>query len=261
MKIIGFSQLRNELSNGNLLNWLRCMDMCEYIYIFDQNSDDGSQEAYKQNDKCVVIESPVNNFIHENTCKAVLLNKLLLEHPDADWIFWMDGDYLLDGRYLKDDFKLFYEICENAAEQEIDGIAFGHYNLWRSDIHYRVDDEYHSSHDSGRVSLWRNNKKLSINTYPGLHKSPVPMGIETVARVDCNLVHRGFATDYQIISKYDNYKSFGQTGWALERILDEETLETEVLDEAYLPEWFIATDRDDPQHKQKIREIYLTRKE
>ena len=47
-KIIAFAQLRNELRKGNLQNWFRQMEICDYIYIFDQNSDDGSQEYYKK---------------------------------------------------------------------------------------------------------------------------------------------------------------------------------------------------------------------
>jgi hypothetical protein len=47
MKLIAFSQLRNELSNGNLENWFNSTAMCDYRYIYDQNSDDGSKEFYK----------------------------------------------------------------------------------------------------------------------------------------------------------------------------------------------------------------------
>ena len=37
MKIIAFTQLRNELSKGNLENWFKCTEPCDYRYIFDQN--------------------------------------------------------------------------------------------------------------------------------------------------------------------------------------------------------------------------------
>ena len=41
-------ELRNELSNGNLENWFRCMEFCDKIYIYDQASDDGSLEYYEK---------------------------------------------------------------------------------------------------------------------------------------------------------------------------------------------------------------------
>ena len=105
MKIIAFTQLRNELSNGNLENWFKQMEVCDYIYIFDQNSDDGSKEYYKKFDNCTVIESPTNRFKEELICKNELLKILLADHPDVDWILWIDGDLMLDGRLLKDNGK------------------------------------------------------------------------------------------------------------------------------------------------------------
>ena len=85
MKIIGFTQIRNELSKGNLYNWLKQMfEFCEYVYIYDQNSDDGSKEVYKNYPNLIVVESQTNDFKNEIFCKSVLLEKLLKEHPDTD---------------------------------------------------------------------------------------------------------------------------------------------------------------------------------
>lgn len=85
MKIVGFAQLRNELEKGNLENWFRCMlSICDFIYIFDQNSTDGSLEYYKKIDNVVVIESPTNRFEEEMICKNDLLQKIIIEHPDYE---------------------------------------------------------------------------------------------------------------------------------------------------------------------------------
>jgi hypothetical protein len=70
------------------------------------------------------------------------------------------------------------------------------------------------------------------------------------------VVHRGFATDYQIMTKYDVYKANGQNGWSLERLLNEETLNVRELDRELLPEWFEVTDDINPISKKRIREIY-----
>ena len=200
MKIIGFTQLRNELSKGNLENWFKQMSICDYIYIFDQNSDDGSLEFYKKFDNCTVIESPINRFNEELICKQELLDKLLSDHPDVDWILWLDGDLLLDGRLLSDNGKELKELCRLGSIHKIDGYMFNHYNLWRSDIFYRVDDAYHSL-DGNWCPLWRNNGKLKFNAEKGLHHLQYPNGIERVNKTPYAVIHRGFATDYQIMTK------------------------------------------------------------
>lgn len=255
MKIIGFSQLRNELSKGNLENWFKQMSICDYIYIFDQNSDDGSLEYYKQFENTTVIESPTNRFSEELICKNELLTKLLSDHPDADWILWLDGDLLLDGRLLANNGKDLKELCRLGTVHKIDGYMFNHYNLWRSDIFYRVDDQYHSLNGSW-CPLWRNNGKLKFETVSGLHLLQYPKGIEKVNVTPYSVVHRGFATDEQIMLKYDVYKANGQNGWKLERLLDEHELKVELLDNELLPDWFEITDDVNPITKRKLREIY-----
>jgi hypothetical protein len=255
MKIIGFAQLRNELEKGNLENWFRCMSVCDYIYIFDQNSTDGSQEYYKKFDNVSVIESNENKFSKEIVCKNELLTKLLKEHPDTDWILWLDGDSLLDGRLLENDGKLFKDLCRQGSFEKTDALIFGHYNLWRSDIHYRIDDQYHSLHGN-LVALWRNTGNLSFPSQPGLHQKQYPDGLTSAVRTNYSVIHRGFATDYQIITRYDTYKSNGQNGWALERLLNEDGLQTELLPSDTLPKWFEVTNSKNPIEFEKIRDIY-----
>ena len=255
MKIIGFAQLRNELEKGNLENWFKCMSVCDYIYIYDQNSEDGSKEYYKKFDNCVVIESPTNRFNEELICKQELLEKLLLDHPDADWILWLDGDLLLDGRLLSNNGKLLKDLCELGDVNKIDGYKFNHFNLWRSDIYYRIDDAYHSL-DGNWCALWRNNGKLKFDKKIGLHHLQYPTGIINVSKIPYSVIHRGFATDYQIMTKYDVYKSNGQNGWNLERLLNEFSLEVIKLDDNMLPDWFVITDGTNPKEKNKIRDIY-----
>jgi len=254
-KIIGFTQLRNELSKGNLENWFRQMQVCDYIYIFDQNSDDGSQEYYKKFKNTVVIESKTNRFYEELICKQELLSKLLSDHPNTDWILWLDGDLLLDGRLLKNNGEQLYKLCSLAEENGADACFFDHYNLWRSDLYYRVDDQYHGL--SGNwCALWKNNGNLHYNACPGLHGKQYPDGLTKGMRTSFACVHRGFATDYQIITKYNVYKSNGQNGWALDRLLNENGLQVELLKKELLPEWFEIKDIINPINKKKIIDIY-----
>jgi len=254
VKVIGFAQLRNELSKGNLQNWFECMQFCDHIYIYDQASDDGSLEFYKKYDNTVVIKSQTNDFHREIACKKQLLEKLLKEHPDTDWIFWLDGDTLLDGRMLRNSGRQFKMILKKAATQQIDVITLGHLNLWRSDIFYRVDNDYDWLHNHGVKAFWRNNGNISFPDNVGLHQPQYPMGLTTEIRIDRNLIHRGFATDDQITNRYNLYKSKGQKGHQLERLLDEQTLSVLPIDEEQLPDWFNITDRTNPLSKKRLRE-------
>lgn len=257
MKVVGFTQLHNEMAKGNLENWFRCMNTCcDHIYIYDQASTDGSQDVYKQQDNTVVIQSDINDFQNEIICKGVLLDKLLLDHPDADWIVWLDGDTLLDGRLLKNNGEKFKELCSIGIDRGCGGFRFGHYNLWRSDLHYRVDNSYHSLHNNV-TPVWRNTGNLKFPMNTGLHNGQYPEGLNPpFIPTDCNLIHRGFATDYQILTKYEIYKDRGQSGWALDRLLDESTLAVEKITSDILPDWFDITDDNNPIDKERIIEIY-----
>lgn len=256
MKIIGFTQIRNELSKGNLHNWLRQMfEICEYVYIYDQNSDDGSKDVYKDYNKLIVIESKTNDFKNEIICKDILLKKLLSEHQDTEFILWLDGDSLIDANLTNGNCEILYSICEHAKKNNIDGILFEHYNLWRSDIHYRVDNRYHDL-NHGVCALWRNNGNLEFSKLNGLHKPQFPNGIVKTTKIPFGIIHRGFATDYQIMTKYNVYKAHGQNGWALDRLLDEATLQTQKISPDVLPTWFKLTDTDDPINKIKIIDVY-----
>lgn len=250
MKIVGFSQLRNELENGNLHNWLRNMsEVCDVIYIYDQASDDGSQEVYKQYNT-VVVQSDKNDFENELICKNLLLDEIKINEPDTDWIFWMDGDTLLDGRLNR---RVIESIFTNNPN---DGITLGHHNLWRSDIWKRVDDQYDYFHLVGRTPFWKFKLELYFPTESGLHKSQneKPVGVNKTQRIPYNLIHRGFATDYQILKRYNLYKSKGQTGWALERLISEKTLQVEKINVFSLPNWFEIVDDETPMNKKRLTE-------
>ena len=255
MKLIGFSQLRNERAKGNLENWLKCMEICDYTYVVDQNSDDGSEELYKQTPKLNVTYNESNDFVNEILHKKILLKKLLSDHPDTDWIFWMDGDTLLDGRVLNVGKEGFEQVIKLAETHGSEAVSLNHFNLWRSDIHFRVDNSYHGLRP---VCLWKNTGNLDFpDAQSGLHLTQYPQGINKIGH--CNelgLIHRGFATDEQIILKYDIYKERGQNGWALDRLLDESTLAVGEIPRELLPNWFTVKDCINPTVKRKIIDIY-----
>ena len=257
MKIIGFGQLYNELEKNNLKNWFKCMNsVCDYIYIFDQKSSDKNHEIYKLEPKAVVYYNDKNDFSNEIQCKAKLLQMILRDHPDTDWIFWLDGDSLLDNRLL--DRNEFEKILNLADKISAGGIRLGHLNLWRSDIHYRLDSKYNELNVFGVLALWKNNGKLYFPLNDGLHKPQYPNCIDfpILPMNNYKLIHRGFATDSNIINKYITYKNRGQSGWDLERLLDEQKLETNAIDLSLLPSWFKVEDDENPINKTPIKDIY-----
>lgn len=230
---------------------------CDYIYIYDQASTDGSKEFYKNYTKTVVIESETNDFMHERRCKDDLLKKLREEHPDCDWVLQADGDIIIDGRLIKNNGNRLREICD-ITPVECGFISVGHLNLWRSDIHYRVDSQYHCINEGGIICLWRFNKDLHFPRVGGLHGSPTPIGITGVEhRHQYYYIHRGFATDERVMAQYDMYYSHGQRGWDLERLMHEDNnLDLRVVPEEVLPEWFEIKDTVPATEKERIRSIY-----
>ena len=220
--IVGFAQLRNELSNGNLHGWFQDMyRFCDAIYIYDQASNDGSLDYYATQENVSVIRSTTNNFENELLCKRILLQKLLREKPETDWVFWMDGDTRLDSRLTR---EVVTDMLSDAKQNLVDGVSLGHYNLWRSDCYYRLDNDYHNFHKWGRIPFWRNNGRLEFPMEMGPHKSQEPFGLTNVIRSDYSLIHKGFATDSAILSRYNLYKSMGQKGPMLDRLIDESKL-------------------------------------
>jgi len=253
LKIVAFAQLHNELKKQNLLNWFMCVSsFCDYIYIYDQNSNDESRFLYEKfNAKVIYSES--NNFSNEILCKQQLLDLIKFEIPDFDWIFWMDGDTILEKKLVEKNGELLKQICKKFINY--DGISFGHLNLWRSDKYYRVDDQYDWLDKNGVVALWKNNGKLTFEPVLNkLHLTQYPNGVEKIVKVDFKLIHRGFATDSQIIERYKIYKERGQSGWALDRLIKEKKIKVLKLGPEYLPE-FMPCSEINPLSLTKITTI------
>lgn len=248
MKLIGFAQLRNELEKGNLDNWFGCMNaICDKIYIYDQNSTDGSQEYYEQFDHVTVIENTENGVANLG-CKTELLELVKKENDEGDWVFWVDGDTLVEKRFVENPQGL----KDFLSTTQHDAFAVGHYNLWRSDLYYRLDKGYHSLH--GRcVALWRLSDKISIVPENRLHATQYPQGLRNIARLDLDLIHRGFSTDYQLITRYELYTSMNE---AHKPIDDEEGgFQVEKLDPDKIPD-FAPKEDIHPATLRPLLEIY-----
>jgi len=212
MKIVAFLQLYNELEKGNLE---RCLENCKIwandIVIYDDCSTDGSFNFYlKYTDRKNIIVGKQNEFRKELFHKNELLKLALSLSPD--WIGWMDGDAIFD-RFTTENIR---EVIDRAGNN--DGIYFHYLNLWKSESWFRLDNQFN---DLNICGLWRNNGRLHYNPSESLHLQQFPIGIGQVVISGREILHYGFSSREKIIEKYLRYKACGQTGWALERLIQE----------------------------------------
>lgn len=238
MKISAFIQAYNELSSGHLT---RCLDnvslWSDDIFIYDDCSTDGSQDVYlKYTKEKNIILGKERSFKREQFNKAKLLDLTLEGNPD--WIFWIDADAIPD-RTLTTRLK---DILSELNSLNVDGVVCHNLNLWRHPAFYRLDDQFNSYNP---LCLWKNNGSLKYSPTDGLHGQLFPNGMSRVVKVDLNLLHYGFASEKWIVDKYNLYKSLGQTGWALNRLVTEGPgFEVQKVSRETFPEGNIPEDYD-----------------
>jgi len=238
MKLVAMLQVYNELESGNLE---RCMTSlaryCDAVQIYDDGSTDGSYEyimdwwkpwtrgrvlipntkPWCRLEEIDVIRSTNNDFSSELQHKQLQLDRC--KELRADWIVRLDADEVVEAKG-EDVNNGVRELC---STDKYDSWAFHMVNLWRSPYYYRIDGSWN---DVVFNRLWRVGEAgLKFNIENGLHKTNYPIGAtDNEGFAPFEILHYGFASDTEIIRKYNTYKKHGQTGWALNRIVDESTL-------------------------------------
>jgi hypothetical protein len=82
---------------------------------------------------------------------------------------------------------------------------------------------------------------------PGLHQRAFPETVKLVFRAeDVKVIHYGFASERLLAYKYLTYKSYGQSGYLLDRLIDESTLVLEKVPKELFPEELYIDD-DQPK--------------
>lgn len=240
MKICGFVKVRNESEKGNLERCLNNLKKyCTEIAVCDDSSDDNSQEIIKKYTEHLIVLP--DEFDKELEHKQKLLD-YVLKNIKPDWIVWIDGDEILEKRAVEGIPKL----CKFGDIFNVDCFQFHEINLWRSQCWYRLDNRFN---DLWKINLWKNNGNLKFDTSPGLHKPQHPQGLTRMLRTNLQLIHYGFSTAELITEKYKKYRDFGQTGWALNRLIDERTLQLAPCN----LDWFDEKPKIEPQPR-KISE-------
>jgi glycosyltransferase involved in cell wall biosynthesis len=260
MKLIAFTQLRNELSRGNLENWFKSTEICDKRYIIDNNSTDGSLEYYKQFPNTVVIENKENLFFEELIQKQRLLDLVKANegYDEKTFIYFCDGDIVSSRPMLEQNGFYLKRWLMEASEAGFDFFATGHYNVHRSKSWYRKDLEFHGLHQKW-IAFWELKPNLFYPIEEGLHKPQYPIGLTKGALAPFTLLHYGFKSADACIEKYYNYKSLGQDGWNLERLIDEKTLDVEKVSDMLIPDFIDTVNDIDPRQKKKIVEIMKER--
>jgi len=238
-KIVCIAQVYNELRKGNLERFVKyVMPLVDALVVYDDASTDGSYE-YLLKHTSHVIRGTRNDFLNEISHKQQLLDYALGLNPD--FIFYLDADEVFTANAQ----TRLQELCTYCVENNIDGVSFHKLNLWRSHSWRRTDNAYD---DGWFVHLWRVTPGMSFSPIkPGLHQPPYPRTLEKIERVeDVQVIHYGFASESALAHKYLVYKSHGQMGWALNRLLDETTLTLKKVARSDFPEG-LWVDDDQPE--------------
>lgn len=234
-KIIVITQVYNEIRKGNLKRFWKYLEpVIDGLVVYDDGSTDGSFE-YLLDKAIFILKGGDNDFVNEINHKKVLLEKALELNPD--FILWLDADEVLTANAAAE----IQNLCKHMEENEIDGMSFHEINLWRSNSWQRTDNSYN---DGWFVRLWRVTPDLKfISQEAGLHQQQYPSSIKKVEKANkVAVIHYGFASDRSLAFKYLVYRAHGQSGWALERLLDEKTLQLKNISREIFPDGSFVED-------------------
>jgi hypothetical protein len=223
MKICGFLQNYNNVGNGFLPQCLYSMrQTCDEIVVYDDASTEDVRGIY-EDFGCVVVYGQKNEFWRELYHKQELLAVALRFAPD--WFCWFDTDAIL-GEHWEDRERAEGSLNQ-CDEQGIQLLHLHNLNLWRNDGWFRVDQSFN---DLWHGVFWKNTGQLHYAPVGKLHQKQYPfffhdhsteVASSRFPNENGKLIHFGFASDDEIARKYFRYRDNGQTGWALDRLVDE----------------------------------------
>ena len=241
MRIIGFIQVCNNVENGYLRRSLRSLaEITDQIVAYDDASDESVWPLYREFG-CVVIPGRKRAFHKELLHKSELLIWALRYQPD--WLIWIDSDAAL-GRTFET--RAGTENILSQADREGAHLVMLHnLNLWRSHWWYRTDEKFN---DLWHGVAWKNTGELHYKPVAKLHQQQFPYFFHDTQKPaisvrfdkpEGQLLHFGFAREEEVARKYFTYRAAGQTGWALDRLVDERKLELKPASSSWYPSWLL----------------------
>lgn len=228
MKLIAIAQFYNELEGGYLEQFVAHHDgLFDKVIVYDDGSTDGTAEFCRSHGY-QVISSRQNDFLRERYHKSKLIeeaNKFL-----PDYIISLDADEICTNS--RSELEAF---CAKCSSTGADGVACNFVNLWRSKRHKRIDSLFD---ESKPVKIWRHEPNLDAfeNLKQGLHQKLYPDYVKSVIyEDDLVILHTGFSTSERIMEKFLRYRSLGQEGFNLLRLIDESHFETAKVEDKCFP--------------------------
>ena len=96
-----------------------------------------------------------------------------------------------------------------------------------------------------------------------MHQPQYPIGLNINSRKESNqaIIHYGFSDYEKIVNKYLTYKSYGQTGWDLDRLIDEtasytlEKLPKHIYPPENIPEDYKESIKPEPLTYDEVRQL------
>ena len=234
MKLTCMMQVFNENTHkghDGKTNIERCLNSiikyCDSLVIYDDKCIDNTMDlvrSYKDLfEDLIIIEGTENNFTNELAHKQECLNKC--REINSTHIMWLDADEVVEFTGENGGVR---HLCESMIKGAVN---FYQKNLWRTDRHIRVDELW----DIGLFCrLWQVTPELRYEIKSGLHHDLVPRGIIGRETTQLKIIHYGFETTDSILRKYYTYKSHGQKGNDLKRLIDESSLRIAQVQ----PKWF-----------------------
>ena len=218
MIITGFLQVKDELITGHLQRFFDWNEgLFDHIVALDDSSSDGSTD-FLRSKVDLLIENEFCSFKSELSNKKNLLQRAKELFPDTDWFLWLDADEVLFA--TREELE---ELVNRAVSEGSDSVSLRLTNLWKSDHAFRLDSSFDKL---SKIILWQNLEDLRFQAEPGLHKTLHPMGIrKTFYYEDLHITHFGFASSELIARKFASYRSLGQQGDNLWRLIDETKME------------------------------------
>lgn len=216
MKLVGYAQAKNELRRGHLVRFLENFSrVVDEFVIYDDGSDDGSQEIYKKYTPHV-IQGPGGEFAHEAKMSQTCLD-YCRDVLKGDWCIWQDCDAIFD-RATTDGgaVRKLIDIADG-PQAPMGGWRFHYVNTYLSPWWQRMDDNFN---DLFVLALFKLLPSLRFDLTPGLHRARHPEGIHGWRdQTESQIIHLGFSSPAWIAGKYDQYKPH-QSGWKLNRLIN-----------------------------------------